>query len=214
MLACNLFALMRQALDASCESMRIETFRRRPCCRAGKIARHARGRALKLCDARAARRLSDAIGMIRAMALAPQPPETQKKHRAHDKKIGCVPARLGLSLIFRPGSAPPPFSPAKPARHRRRERRNSPAPRIQAKIRPKKISNADFGFLPRLRCRHPVATRLKPACVMLQRDGNPLFFLPRLEFSPARYEFSSNRNKRLRRQFLRRRLTQNDIQRF
>ena len=54
MLAFNLFALMRQALDASCESMRIETFRRRPCCRAGKIARHARGRALKLCDARAA----------------------------------------------------------------------------------------------------------------------------------------------------------------
>ena len=112
MLAFNLFALMRQALDASCESMRIETFRRRLYCRAGKIARHARGRALKLCDARAARRLSEAVGMIRAMALAPQPPETQKKHRAHDKKTGCVPARCGLSLIFRPGSAPPPFSAA------------------------------------------------------------------------------------------------------
>ena len=71
MLAFNLFALMRHVLDASCESMRIETFRRRLYCRAGKIVRHARGRALKLCDARAARRLSDAIGMIRAMALAP-----------------------------------------------------------------------------------------------------------------------------------------------
>ena len=71
MLAFNLFALMRQVLDASCESMRIETFRRRLYCRAGKIVRHARGRALKLCDARAARRLSEAVGMIRAMALAP-----------------------------------------------------------------------------------------------------------------------------------------------
>ncbi len=30
-----------------------------------------RGRALKLCDAQAARRLSEAVGMIRAMALAP-----------------------------------------------------------------------------------------------------------------------------------------------
>ena len=149
MLAFNLFAPMRQALDASCESMRIETFRRRPCCRAGKIARHARGRALKLCDARAARRLSDAIGMIRAMALAPQPPETQKKkHRAHDKKIGCVPARCGLSLIFRPGSAPPPFPAASRPQARPASPRRTPkslrAPDF-GKIRPKKISNADFG---------------------------------------------------------------------
>jgi len=41
------------------------------CAAAGKIVRHARGRALKLCDARAARRLSEAVGMIRAMGLAP-----------------------------------------------------------------------------------------------------------------------------------------------
>ena len=94
MLAFNLFALMRQALDASCESMRIETFRRRPCCRAGKIVRHARGRALKLCDARAARRLSDAIGMIRAMALAPQPPETQKKSIARTTKKSAASRRV------------------------------------------------------------------------------------------------------------------------
>ena len=39
MLAFNLFALMRQALDASCESMRIETFRRRPCCSNGILTR-------------------------------------------------------------------------------------------------------------------------------------------------------------------------------
>ena len=139
MLAFNLFALMRQALDASCESMRIEPFRRRPCCRAGKIARHARGRALKLCDARAARRLSDAIGMIRATALAPQPPETQKKHRAHDKKTGCVPARCGLSLIFRPGSAPPPFSTASRPQARPQARPASP------RRTPKSLRAPDFG---------------------------------------------------------------------
>ncbi len=118
------------------------------CCRAGKIVRHARGRALKLCDARAARRLSDAIGMIRATALAPQPPETQKKHPAHDKKTGCVPARCGLSLILRPGSAPPPFPAASRPQARPASPRRTPkslrAPDF-GKIRPKKISNADFG---------------------------------------------------------------------
>ena len=118
MLAFNLFALMRQVLDASCESMRIETFRRRPCCRAGKIVRHARGRALKLCDARAARRLSDAIGMIRAMALAPQPPETQKKaSRARQKnrlRPGAVRTVIDLSPRFRSSALfgrVPPASP-------------------------------------------------------------------------------------------------------
>ena len=80
--------------------------------------------------------------------LAPQPPETQKKHRAHDKKTGCVPARSGLSLIFRPGSAPPPFSAASRPQARPASPRRAPkslrAPDF-GKIRPKKISNTDFG---------------------------------------------------------------------
>ncbi len=87
--------------------------------------------------------------MIRAMALAPQPPETQKKHRAHDKKTGCVPARCGLSLIFRPGSAPPPFPAASRPQTRPASPRRTPkslrTPDF-GKIRPKKISNADFGL--------------------------------------------------------------------
>ena len=138
---------MRQALDASCESMRIETLRRRPCCRAGKIVHHARGRILKLCDAQAARRLSEAVGMIRAMALAPQPPPSQKKCRSREKKS------------LRPGALRTVIDPLprfrlfrlrhvrKPARHRRGERQNLPAPRIAAENSSKKISNADFGLI-------------------------------------------------------------------
>ncbi len=100
MLAFNLFALMRQALDASCESMRIETFRRRPCCRAGKIVRHARGRALKLCDARAARRLSEAVGMI-----ARWPWRRSRPLKKMPLRPGTLRTVIDLSPCFRPAAS-------------------------------------------------------------------------------------------------------------
>ncbi len=71
-------------------------------------------------------------------ALAPQPPETQNSIAAKNR---CVPARCGLSLIFRPGSARRLLRlrcAGKPARHRRRKRRNLLAPRISVKNPPEK----------------------------------------------------------------------------
>ena len=108
---------------------------RAPCRRAGLEA------------VRRARRLSGAVGMIRAAALAPQPPETQKKITAIATKTSLRPG--ALRTVIDPS---PRFRSS--ALFAREARPASPTrvpefPRASdsGENPPKKISNADFGSL-------------------------------------------------------------------
>ncbi len=101
----------------------------------------------KLASARKHRLCQNAIAVAPALGVAVEfaPPETQKKHRG---KSRCVPERCGLLLILRPGSASPLLpAPARPQARPASPRRTPKSLRAPdfGKIRPKKISNADFG---------------------------------------------------------------------